>query len=50
MMRFFAHRGGATAIEYAMIAAFIGAVIVTAVGALGTNVGALFDRIVTGWN
>ena len=48
--RFLRNRRGATAIEYAMIAAFIGAVIVTAVGALGTNVGAKFDSIVAAWN
>jgi Flp pilus assembly pilin Flp len=38
---------GATAIEYALISALIGTVIVTAVAALGSSVTALFQTLVS---
>jgi len=43
---FAADTGGATAIEYAMIAGLISILIVTAVTTLGTNVQSLFQRLV----
>ncbi|BAL26408.1 Flp family type IVb pilin [Azoarcus sp. KH32C] len=39
---FLAEQDGVTAIEYALLAALIFVVIVTAVGLVGTNVAALF--------
>ncbi len=42
--RLLADECGATAIEYALLAGFIAAVIVAAVGALGTAVGGFFDQ------
>ena len=38
-------RRGVTALEYGLIAAVIGAVIVVSVGSLGTNLGTLFNNI-----
>ena len=38
-------RSGATAIEYALIASLIAIVIVTAVGAMATQIGALFNSV-----
>jgi pilus assembly protein Flp/PilA len=43
---FAADDSGATAIEYALIAGFISIVIVTSVTTLGSNVNALFQRLV----
>jgi pilus assembly protein Flp/PilA len=40
---------GATAIEYALIAAFIGLVIVGAVTALGGSVGSIFQQVSDGF-
>ena len=42
---------GATAVEYAIMASLIAAVIVTAVTVLGTQVAALFQSVITnmGW-
>ena len=42
---------GATAVEYAIMASLIAAVIVTAVTVLGTQVNALFQSLITemGW-
>lgn len=42
---------GATAVEYAIMASLIAAVIVTAVTVLGTRVAALFQSVITnmGW-
>lgn len=42
---------GATAVEYAIMASLIAAVIVTAVTVLGTQVNALFQSVITemGW-
>jgi pilus assembly protein Flp/PilA len=42
---FSANARGATAIEYALIAGFVSIVIVGAVGAVGTDVLALFTRL-----
>jgi pilus assembly protein Flp/PilA len=39
---------GATAIEYALIAAFIGIVIVAAATGIGTELGATFTQVETG--
>jgi pilus assembly protein Flp/PilA len=39
--------GGATAIEYALIAADVAAAIVVAVSGLGTNVAAMWTRVST---
>jgi len=38
-------RSGATAIEYALIGAFVVVIIVTAVGALGSSVSGLFTQV-----
>jgi pilus assembly protein Flp/PilA len=43
--RFLKDESGATAIEYGLIAALIAAVIVTAVGAIGTKLNGTFDKI-----
>lgn len=43
--RFGRDRSGTTAIEYALIASLIAIVIVTAVGALGTQLNALFVSV-----
>ncbi|MBI1251608.1 MAG: Flp family type IVb pilin [Alphaproteobacteria bacterium] len=47
MNRFLKDKNGATAIEYGLIAALIGVVIIAGVTALGTNIQANFDRIAT---
>jgi pilus assembly protein Flp/PilA len=44
--RFAADTSGATAIEYALIAGSVSIVIVTAVTMVGSNVKALFQRLV----
>lgn len=43
--RFLTNESGATAIEYGLIAALIAAVIVTAVGTIGSNLNATFMNI-----
>ena len=43
--RFFKDESGATAIEYGLIAALIAAVIIGAVGTIGTNLNATFTTI-----
>ena len=43
--RFIADRSGATSIEYSLIAALVGVVIITAVKKLGTNVSQKFVNI-----
>ncbi|HVY04172.1 MAG TPA: Flp family type IVb pilin [Caulobacterales bacterium] len=48
-MKFLASRSGATAIEYGLIATFICIVIVGAIGAVGTQLGVLFDSVVAGF-
>ena len=45
--RFAKDESGATAIEYALIAAGIAVVIITAVNLVGTNVSAKFNAIAT---
>jgi pilus assembly protein Flp/PilA len=49
--RFFARftraEGGATAMEYAMIAALVGTVIVTGAGALGKAMGTQYSNVAT---
>ena len=47
MKNFFIEEDGATAIEYALIAAGIGVAIVAAVGLVGTELNTLFGTIVT---
>ena len=42
---FLSDQSGATAIEYALIAAGIGIAIITAVNALGTEISSKFDSI-----
>lgn len=42
--RFLEDQTGATAVEYALIAGFIAAVIAAAVGALGVTLSGMFDR------
>jgi pilus assembly protein Flp/PilA len=44
--RFAADTSGATAIEYALIAGSVSIVVITAVTLTGTNVKALFQRLV----
>jgi len=46
--RFIKDEAGATAIEYGLIAALIGVVIITAVTQVGTEVKATFDDVSTG--
>jgi pilus assembly protein Flp/PilA len=48
--RFIKDESGATAIEYALIAALMGAALVTAVGTLGTDIGTAFTKIGTTLN
>jgi pilus assembly protein Flp/PilA len=43
--RFVAHEGGATAIEYGLIAALISVVIITVLTAVGTNLQASFTSV-----
>ena len=43
-------RSGATAIEYALIASLVAIVIVTAVGAMATQLGALFGAVAAAFN
>ncbi|MDE2362650.1 MAG: Flp family type IVb pilin [Hyphomicrobiales bacterium] len=43
--RFLKDEAGATSIEYSLIAALIGVVIITAVTKLGTNLSQKFDNI-----
>jgi len=45
--RFMSDESGATAIEYGLIAALIAVVLVTALGALGTNLSSTFNTIST---
>jgi pilus assembly protein Flp/PilA len=45
LKNFFKNEDGATAIEYGLIAALIGVVIITAVGAVGTNLEGTFEKI-----
>lgn len=45
--RFLRNEGGATAIEYALIAAGVGGAIVLAVTALGGNVSAMWTTVAT---
>jgi len=42
---FFKHEGGATAIEYGLIAALIGVAIITAVGLVGDSLNEVFQQI-----
>jgi pilus assembly protein Flp/PilA len=48
LKRFVKDESGATAIEYGLIAALIGVVIIGAVTAVGTEVSLTFDAIKTG--
>jgi pilus assembly protein Flp/PilA len=50
LARFVKDESGATAIEYALIAAGIGIAIITAVNALGTAISGKFDAIKTSLN
>ncbi|WEX75055.1 Flp family type IVb pilin [Sinorhizobium numidicum] len=43
--RFFRNESGATAIEYSLIAGLIAVGIITAAGAVGTDISGLFGRI-----
>jgi pilus assembly protein Flp/PilA len=50
LARFVKDESGATAIEYALIAAGIGIAIITAVNALGTEISSKFDDMKTKMN
>jgi pilus assembly protein Flp/PilA len=50
LARFVKDESGATAIEYALIAAGIGIAIITAVNALGTQISSKFNDIKTSLN
>ena len=50
LLRFMRDEGGATAIEYALIASGIAAAIVAAVSSVGTSVKGLYSSIATGLN
>ena len=41
-------RSGATAIEYALIALFIGIVLIAAMASIGTSVTGMFTQVATG--
>jgi pilus assembly protein Flp/PilA len=45
--RFVKNESGATAIEYGLIAGLIAVAIITAVGLVGTDVNAIFNKIAT---
>ncbi|MBX2798438.1 MAG: Flp family type IVb pilin [Myxococcales bacterium] len=45
LARFIRDEEGATAIEYGLIASLIAIVIITAVAAIGTNLGATFSSV-----
>jgi pilus assembly protein Flp/PilA len=45
MSRFVRNESGATAIEYGLIAALVAVVLVSALGAMGTNLSATFNKI-----
>ena len=45
MSRFVRDESGATAIEYGLIAALVAVVLVTALGAMGTNLSATFQKV-----
>jgi pilus assembly protein Flp/PilA len=45
--RFLKDESGATAIEYGLIAALVAVVLVTALGALGTQLSATFTKVTT---
>ena len=45
MSRFVRDESGATAIEYGLIAALVAVVLVAALGALGTNLSATFNKV-----
>ena len=45
LKRFLKNEDGATAIEYGLIAALIGVVIITAVGLVGTSLQGVFNSI-----
>ena len=47
MSRFVRDESGATAIEYGLIAALVAVVLVTALGALGTNLSGTFNKVST---
>ena len=47
IQRFIKDEDGATAIEYGLIAALIAVAIITAVGTLGDNLKAAFDKVNT---
>jgi pilus assembly protein Flp/PilA len=47
LMRFVKDEGGATAVEYGILVSLIAAVIITAVGKIGTDVNAAFNTVVT---
>jgi pilus assembly protein Flp/PilA len=47
ILKFLKHEGGATAIEYGLIAALIAVVIITGVTAVGTNLSTTFTNIST---
>jgi pilus assembly protein Flp/PilA len=48
LKRFLADNGGATAIEYAMIASLISVLIVTAVTTIGTSLSSIFTTVSAG--
>ena len=47
LSRFVRDESGATAIEYGLIAALVSVVIITALGLVGTNLTATFNRVAT---
>lgn len=49
LIRFAGDEAGATAIEYAMIAALVGCAIVAVLATLGTNLSAKYGTVATGF-
>jgi pilus assembly protein Flp/PilA len=47
LRRFARDEGGATAIEYALVASGIGVAVAGAIGSLGTNVKGLYTKVLT---
>lgn len=47
IIKFMKEEDGVTAIEYGLIAALIAVAIITAITAVGTNLGGVFDKVST---
>ena len=50
LSRFFADEGGATAIEYALIASGVAGAVIAVVSAVGTSVQGMYQSVSNGFN